>query len=289
MGVWECGYVGDLPYPMLPHLKTTMLTFLKLGGSLVTDKTSPRAVRPEVLARLMREIAEARAARPGMRIVLGHGSGSFGHVEAKRYGTRAGVRTDEDWQRYAEVQWVAGLLNRLVVDAARAAGLPIFNCPPSASALCEDGRLISLAVEPVRAAVEHGLIPLVYGDVAVDAVRGGTIISTEDEFRLLAPHLGPERILLAGIEPGVLTHWPDGEVIPEITAVETRQGASLQNIGASHAADVTGGMESKVREMLALVEAAPDCTVQIFSGEAPGRVRAALLGEAIPGTIIRHG
>lgn len=265
-----------------------MLIFLKLGGSLITDKNTPRAVRPELLARLMREIAEARTARPGMRIVLGHGSGSFGHVEARRYGTRAGVRTDEDWQRFAEVQWVAGLLNRLVVDAARAAGLPIFNCPPSASALCEDGRLISLAVEPVRAAVEHGLIPLVYGDVAVDTARGGTIISTEDEFRLLAPHLGPERILLAGIEPGVLTHWPDGEVIPEITAVETRRGASLQNVGASHAADVTGGMESKVREMLALVEAAPDCAVQIFSGEAPGQVRAALLGEAIPGTIIRH-
>jgi len=266
-----------------------MLIFLKLGGSLITDKNTPRAVRPELLARLMREIAEARAARPGMRIVLGHGSGSFGHVEARRYGTRAGVYSETDWQRFAEVQGVAGLLNRLVVDAARAAGLPVFNCPPSASALCEDGRLISLAVEPIRAAVEHGLIPLVYGDVAVDEVRGGTIISTEDEFRLLAPHLRPERILLAGIEPGVLTHWPDGEVIPEITAAATRHGASLQNIGASHAADVTGGMESKVREMLALVEAAPDCMVQIFSGEAPGQVRAALLGEAIPGTIIRHG
>jgi hypothetical protein len=37
------------------------------------------------------------------------------------------------------------------------------------------------------------------------------------------------------------------------------------------------------------VEAAPDCVVQIFSGEAPGQARAALLGEAIPGTIIRHG
>jgi isopentenyl phosphate kinase len=274
---------------MLPHLKTTMLIFLKLGGSLITDKTTPRAVRRELLARLMQEIAEARAARPGMRIVLGHGSGSFGHVEARRYGTRAGVRTDEDWLRFAEVQSVAGLLNRLVVDAARAAGLPIFNCPPSASALCEDGRLISFAVEPVRAAVEHGLIPLVYGDVAVDAARGGTIISTEDEFRLLAPQLGPERILLAGIEPGVLTRWPDGEVIPEITTVEARRGASLQNVGTSHAADVTGGMESKVREMLALVEAAPDCAVQVFSGEAPGQVRAALLGEAIPGTLIRHG
>ena len=97
--------MGEISHaPMLPHLKTTMLIFLKLGGSLITDKNTPRALRPELLARLMREIAEARAARPGMRIVLGHGSGSFGHVEARRYGTRAGVRTDEDWLRFAEVQ-----------------------------------------------------------------------------------------------------------------------------------------------------------------------------------------
>ena len=65
------------------------MLFLKLGGSLITDKHTPRTPRPDVLARLMQEITEARAARPGMRIVLGHGSGSFGHVEAKRYGTRA--------------------------------------------------------------------------------------------------------------------------------------------------------------------------------------------------------
>ena len=135
----------------------------------------------------------------------------------------------------------------------------------------------------MQAALDHQLIPVVFGDVALDEVRGGTIVSTEDVFRCLAAPLRPERILLAGIEPGVLTRWPDGEVIPEITS-ETQLG----NIGGSHAADVTGGMASKVKEMLTLVEAAPDCAVQIFSGEAPGRVRAALMGEAVPGTIIRR-
>lgn len=257
--------------------------FLKLGGSLITDKATPRTVRPEVLARLMAEIAAARAARPDLRLVLGHGSGSFGHVEAKRYGTRAGVHSRADWDHFVEVQWVAGLLNRLVVDAAREAGLPIFNCPPSASAVCADGRLVSLAVEPIRAAVEHGLIPLVYGDVAIDTGRGGTIISTEDEFRLLASDLRPERILLAGIEPGVLTHWPAGDVIPEITS-QTHLG----KIGGSHAADVTGGMAAKVIEALRMVEGPPGCEALIFSGEAPGRVQRALLGESVEGTVIRQ-
>ncbi|MBL8058749.1 MAG: hypothetical protein JNK29_18740 [Anaerolineales bacterium] len=262
------------------------LTFLKLGGSLITDKARPRTPRPEVLARLMAEIAAARAARPDLAVVLGHGSGSFGHVEGKKYGTRLGVRTPEQWRGYAEVQWAANLLNRLVVDAARAAGLPVVNCPPSASAVCRDGVLEALALAPIEAALAHGLLPVVQGDVAVDTVRGGTIVSTEDVFGYLAPRLRPARVLLAGLERGVLARWPDGDVIPEVRALG---GAPLAAVGGAHTADVTGGMEAKVRETLALTAGVPGCEALIFSGETPGHVRRALLGEAVEGTRLRGG
>jgi isopentenyl phosphate kinase len=258
-----------------------MLVFLKLGGSLITDKGRPRTARPEVLARLMAEIAAVRRIRPALQIVLGHGSGSFGHVEAKKYGTRQGVRTPAEWIGFAEVQAAAGELNRLVVDAARAAGLPVVNLPPSASAICREGVITSLAVEPVERALSNGIVPLVFGDVAFDESLGGTIVSTEDVFLYLAVALRPERILLAGIEPGVLTRWPDGEVIDHL-----RPDNTLADIGGSHAADVTGGMASKVREMQALVREAAGVTVRIFSGTEPGAVRAALLGEAEVGTLI---
>lgn len=258
------------------------IVFLKLGGSLITDKATPRAARPATLARLMDEIAAAGAQRPEVRIVLGHGSGSFGHVEGRKHGTRQGVRTPEQWRGYAEVQWVANQLNRLVVDAARAAGLPVVNCPPSASAVCRDGLIEGLALAPIETALAHGLMPVVQGDVAVDVARGGTIVSTEDVFRYLAPRLCPERILLAGIERGVLTHWPDGEIMPAIADAEAAAALS-----GAHTADVTGGMEAKVRETLAMVRSAPGCEALIFSGETPDLVRRALLGEAVAGTRLR--
>jgi isopentenyl phosphate kinase len=237
-----------------------------------------------VLARLMAEIAAARAARPDLRLVLGHGSGSFGHVEGRKYGTRQGVTTPEQWRGFTEVQAVAGQLNRLVVDAARAAGLPIVNLPPSASAVCREGVIERMALEPLRAALDHDLLPLVFGDVSVDEARGGTIVSTEDVFAYLARALRPAQVLLAGIEPGVLTHWPHGEVIPHLAA-----DAAVGGVGDSHAADVTGGMAGKVREMQALVRTLPGLAVRIFSGETPGLVRSALLGEAAPGTLIASG
>jgi isopentenyl phosphate kinase len=229
----------------------------------------------------MREIAEARAARPGLQLVLGHGSGSFGHVEGKKYGTREGVRTPEDWRGFAEVQWAANQLNRLVVDAARAAGLPVVNLPPSASAVARDAVIETLALAPIENALAHDLIAVVQGDVAVDTARGGTIISTEDVFRYLAPRLQPQHILLAGIERGVLTRWPDGEVIPHISHKD-----DYDNISGAHTADVTGGMAAKVREALAMAASAPGGEVVIFSGETPGLVKRALLGESVPGTVI---
>lgn len=259
-----------------------MLVFLKLGGSLLTDKHQPRTARREVIGRLLREVAEARAAAPDLKLVLGHGSGSFGHVEGAQYGTRQGVRTREQWQGFAEVQYAAGLLNRLVVDAAWEAGVPVLNLPPSASAMCDEGALKALAVAPVRAALEKGLVPLVFGDVALDTVRGGTIVSTEDVFGYLAEALRPERILLAGLEPGVLAHWPDGAVLPLITPE-----ARLAAVGGAQGYDVTGGMASKVAQMQALVRRVPGLEVRIFSGEKPGLVRDALRGVALPGTAIR--
>ena len=54
----------------------------------------------------------------------------------------------------------------------------------------------------------------------------------------------------------------------------------------SHAADVTGGMESKVLEMLAQAQSMPGLRVRIFSGVEAGAVKRALLGETITETVI---
>ena len=142
--------------------------FLKLGGSLITDKTGVAAVRADLLARLATEIASVRQARPALRLLLGHGSGSFGHVVAAQYGTRDGVQTPAQWHGFTEVARAAATLNHLVVAALQAAGVPAFSLSPSASAHCQNGQLTFMAVEPVRRALDAHILPVVYGDVAFE-------------------------------------------------------------------------------------------------------------------------
>jgi isopentenyl phosphate kinase len=261
------------------------LVFLKLGGSLITDKRRPRTPRPEALDRLAREIAEALESRPGLRLVLGHGSGSYGHVAGKKYGTRQGVRTPQEWRGFAAVWYEASALNRLVMEALVRAGLPAIALPPVASVVAADGQVARWELQPLRASLQSGLLPVVFGDVVFDRARGGTILSTEDLFAHLAKELQPRRLLLAGIEAGVWADFPAcTRLIPEITPANL--GEVLPALGGSAATDVTGGMFSKVGQSLELVQQVPGLEVLIFSGETDGAVREALLGE-IRGTVIR--
>ncbi len=256
--------------------------FLKLGGSLITDKSRPATARPQVLDRLAGEIAAASALQPGLRLVLGHGSGSFGHVPAKQFGTRQGVYTAEGWSGFSEVWRQAAALNRIVMDALAAHGLNAIAFPPSAAVTAQNGALLAWDTRPLSAALDAGLLPVVFGDVVFDTARGGTIFSTEDLFEPLAQRLQPGRILLAGLEPGVWADYPVcTRLADEITPHNLAQ--ILPSLSGAQVADVTGGMESKVLQSMRLVEQIAELEVLIFSGEEVGLVQQALLGGA-PGT-----
>jgi isopentenyl phosphate kinase len=246
--------------------------FLKLGGSLLTDKTRPEVIRTEVLARVAGEIKAALDLNPGLRLVLGHGSGSFGHVAGSQYGTRQGVNSAEQWRGFAEVSDAATRLNAIVRRYLLEAGVPAVSLQPSASAECVDGHINHLATTPVKSALDAGLLPLIYGDVAFDSVRGGTIISTEEVMTALAAELKPAWLLLAGETDGV--YDLNGAVIPLITRANLPEVQPA--LGGSRGTDVTGGMLSKVSGMLDLIDQHPHLSIKILSGLRQDAIKNAL-------------
>jgi isopentenyl phosphate kinase len=248
-------------------------TFLKLGGSLITDKTRAYAARRQTIARLAGEVRETLDADPEINLLIGHGSGSFGHWAAKPHGTRHGVKTPAQWRGYAKVAAAAARLNRIVADALHEAGVPILSLQPSASALCHDGAIEYLDTRPIHAALARGLVPLVYGDVALDNALGGTIISTEDIFLYLAQELRPRRVLLLGKVAGVLDQ--NGDVVPHVTPTDLPNLS--RTLAESAGVDVTGGMVDKVTRMAGLVQQHPEIDVHIFTGDEPGLLTRALL------------
>ena len=93
------------------------LTLIKLGGSLITDKRTEKAYRAERADAIAAAIRQALDTIPGVQLVVGHGSGSFGHMAAKRHDTIAGVSGAEQWHGFAEVALAAASLNTATVAA----------------------------------------------------------------------------------------------------------------------------------------------------------------------------
>ena len=266
----------------------TEVVFLKLGGSLITDKTRPYTALFDRLKILAEGIRSAISSTPGLRLVLGHGSGSFGHYAVKEHlastSSPLPMGNGHGGEGFAEVWYRASQLNRYVIEAMHAAGLPCMAIQPSACIVSKNGVIEKWDISPIESALNAGIVPVIYGDMAFDSAKGGAVLSTETLMFYLAHCLRPRRILLAGMEAAVWADFPArhqkvGKMTP------SSYQALAHHVGGSHGVDVTGGMKSKVEEMLVLVEQIPDLTVQIFSGEEPGNVEHALNG-AVLGTLI---
>jgi isopentenyl phosphate kinase len=257
---------------------TNEIIFLKLGGSLITDKNIPYTPRLDKLNELALEIKTVLDSSPGLHLILGHGSGSFGHTAAKKHGTRGGVQTAEQWHGFAEVKFQAAELTRHVIRSLLNAGLPAISIHPSSSMISNNGKVTHCNILPIRRALGENLLPVVHGDVMFDESLGGTILSTEDVFAFFTQDFHPTRILLAGIEAGVWADFPARtKLVKQIQLSDYEMMRA--SIGGSASTDVTGGMKAKVEEMLALIKKNKDLAVQIFSAEEKGNLARALSGE----------
>lgn len=274
------------------------VTLLKLGGSLLTEKTAVDAIRPAVLARLAAEIAEvahtdswapaagtppAAGAPRRAGLVLAHGSGSFGHVAARRHGIAGGLRDASQLPGVSLTQERAAALHWQVCAALAAAGLHPFSLAPSSSVVAAAGRPQGIALEPLLLALAHGLLPVLYGDVVMDREQGVAICSTERLFELLARELPAHgvrvrRVLWLGETDGV--YDAAGRTLNRLAAGDLARHGELRGaIGAAAGTDVTGGMLHRVETALAL--AARGIPSLIANGTTPGLLAAALRGEPV--------
>jgi len=228
------------------------LTFVKWGGSLITDKATPYTLRTDVLSRLADELARYWPERKGP-LILGHGSGSFGHEAAHASGfVGEGPPSPE---ALSAVQQAAARLHRHVVDALREAGIPAVSFVPSSSIMVRDGQQQSLSTDVLAAMLRQKVLPVTYGDVLLDRAKGSSIASTEAVFQILIPALAEmghatERVLWLGDTHGV--YDAEGSTISSLTAADIPE--VLSAVGAPRGTDVTGGMALRLRTAAALAE-----------------------------------
>lgn len=255
---------------------------VKLGGSIITDKAGGSLTVDEPLVlRVGREIAQNRPDR----LVLVHGAGSFGHRIVQRTGIHLGLSSPESRLAMGETQRLQYELDARIAKLLLAAGLPVFPVQASASAVLDDGRLVHLDLTALPHLLDQGLVPLLYGVPAVDRQRGSAILSGDVLGPYVAAKLGFPLVIHATDVDGVYTRSPrEDPSALRIPRVHRENWPEVKHhLGGSAAVDVTGGMATKLGELLRWAEQGVQS--RILDARQPGGLAAALRGESV-GTLV---
>ena len=260
------------------------LIYLKLGGSLITDKHQQCTPRLAIIRRLAVEMSQFYNSSSSTAILIGHGAGSYGHIQVLHHNLLQSADSPVAWPGVLEVAKAISQLNRIVHDELLHAGLKTSLHHPSATAICHNGNLTTLDTTSIKHSLESGIIPIVHGDICFDEIHGASIVSTESIFVYLSKSLTPTNVYIAGVEEGVHTIYPDGDIIPFIS--NSSNTTIFNGITDSRSPDATGGMRTKVQQMLYLTHQHPKVTVRIFSATEPDSLTETLSGMSSKGTII---
>lgn len=220
---------------------------LKIGGSVITDKSGSGEVRIDVLDSIAGTLAAYKKSRghTPLHLLVVHGAGSYGHPEASRYRIPKGV-TPANVAGIYHTHRAVSRLDEMVVSSLRSAGLEAVGIHPLHGSLAKSGLLVQYPIKQIKLMMEMGVIPVLHGDVVMDCVQGACIVSGDQLVRVYARELTMGRVGLATDVPGLLGE--DGLVIRRLQAMQDVEIHTLH----SNAPDVTGGMHGKINELLRL-------------------------------------
>lgn len=262
------------------------IIFLKLGGSLITDKTKPFTVKKQVIKNLASQIKEALEADKTISLIIGNGGGSFPHYPAVTYRMRTGIKKEEQKMGFCLVQDAAARLNRIIVEALLEKKVRACSVHPSSMLISSKGRIKKLFIDPIIGLLKLDITPVFYGDIVYDQILGAKIFSTEQLLASLAIKLKKKGFIIDKIIHNGLTHGVldrQGKTIPRINRDNFSQIKKMFYKTAGY--DVTGGMVHKVDQSLKLAKERIK-TLVINGVSARDLLKKAILGKKVSGTII---
>ncbi|MCQ8892980.1 MAG: isopentenyl phosphate kinase [Candidatus Methanosuratincola sp.] len=249
---------------------------IKLGGSAITQKDTPYAPKLDVIDRIAEEFAHSWK---GVRVLLVHGGGSFGHRAAMKYIDGSGRLKDP--RGIAETRHAMHRLTSLLAESFLGKGVPFFAVDPSACFFEESDMepRLGYSLKPVELALSAGLLPSLGGDVVLSSQGHGRILSGDTIARILA--LASSAGLLA-FGTDVDGYLEDGKPLRRIDRGKLKEIIASTKARAN---DVTGGMAGKLGEVGEYLSSGGNRAL-IFNATRPGAIASLLRGEEVEGTYI---
>lgn len=259
------------------------IILIKLGGSVITDKAREKIPNLSVISRLAQEIGQVYKAGSAL-MVIGHGAGSFGHPQAKKYNTAEGNLDTNSKLGAAIVRKAVTELNSIVVAAFIKQQLPAITLSPNSFVVSNKNQVSDIFLPPLIESLNNRMIPVIHGDVVADKSTGWTILSGETilnalAIRFLGEGYNPQLIIEVGKTQGVYDE--NNQTIANINRSNFK--SIFKTIRESEHDDVTGGMLHKVKSALDMADRG--IKTQLISAD-PGNLSKAIRGHKVQGTLI---
>ena len=256
------------------------IVVVKLGGSAISVKTNDKSKsctpRLDVIHRALDVIAKYR--RP---LILLHGGGSFAHpfiddlIKNNRFKKALPI--------VSEVELNLDQLTRIIGVGLLLRNRPFVPIHPMSFLTLRDDHVASHFLDPIVGALTSGMIPLIHGDLAVDAGDGFGIVSADRIASILGEEMDVSRVLFGCDVDGIYDGDPKKKRGANlIDTIDQKASRKVLRDTAGMRGDVTGGMHGKVKEALRLAKNGVES--YIFNLNDPRNLRRLLDGSDDIGT-----
>jgi len=239
---------------------------IKLGGSIITDKSGYKKAKLEMISQLVKEISMIKGQ---YNIVLVHGAGSFGHAPVIKYNINNGIKTKEHKLGFTDTHLAVSQLSNLIIEELINNKTPAISLSPSILFNQKNKQINNYNHEIVEKYLKQGYLPVLYGDMVLDDELNGSVLSGDQIMKHVSKKLKATKMIFISDVEGVLS---DGKVIPELNSTNI-QKYETQLLGSAKA-DVTGGMYGKIKEIMAsdipTIITSPDNFLKAINGEQVG-------------------
>lgn len=228
------------------------ITVLKLGGSLLTDKSTPYKIRDGILDAVACELKECIDSSLIERLVLIHGVGSFGHPPVINYKLYAGFTDVNQLINLSKTQLIVNKFRLMIVESLEKVGIPVNLMSPSSMIVGRKGRISEFVIKALKGYLSLGMVPLLGGDMMYDEEIGFSICGGDQLAVYIANELGADRLIYATEVSGVYEKDPkkysDALMLNEININEIEK--LTERMEGSNKRDRTELMKGKLLSIL---------------------------------------
>jgi len=263
------------------------ITVLKLGGSLLTDKSVKYKLRDDTLNKIAYEIKECIDLRLIEELVIIHGVGSYGHPPVLKYNLHKGFKNQDQLIYLSKTQYKVNSYRSMITKSFLDLEIPVNLIHASSMVIGKNMKITDYFFKSLIGYLSLGMVPLIGGDMMYDDNMGFSVCGGDQLAIIISREIGANHLIFATDVSGIYDKDPKKDpnalLLKEININEIEQ--IMERMDESNKSDASGRMKGKILSLISAKDLIKNgLEVSIISMMKSGTLKKYLKGQDIDAT-----